>query len=110
MIKIVEADIVRDKIIRLRFSEGTNGDYDLAPLIDHGTVMVQPLENDVVFRRFFLELGALCPPNGFALSGRGIQQRLRELGQLHTVDQVACPTKAQEHAIPPIGINCAFLM
>jgi hypothetical protein len=87
MIKIVEADIVRDKIIRLRFSEGTNGDYDLAPLIDHGTVMVQPLENDVVFRRFFL-----------ALSGRGIQQRLRELGQLHTVDQVACPTKAQEHA------------
>jgi hypothetical protein len=89
MIKIVRADFVQDKVIRLAFSDGTGGDYDLAPLVARGTEMVKSLEDDAFFRRFFLELGALCWPNGFELSGRGIQQRLREQGRLQSVDRVA---------------------
>ena len=89
MIKIVQADFVQDKVIRIALSDGTGGDYDLAPLIARGTEMVKPLEDETYFRRFFLELGALCWPNGFELSGGGIQQRLREQGRLHAVDQVA---------------------
>jgi hypothetical protein len=89
MIKIVRADFVQDKVIRLTFSDGTRGDYDLAPLIAGGTEMVKPLEEETFFRRFFLELGALCWPNGFELSGGGIQHRLREHGRLHAIDQVA---------------------
>jgi hypothetical protein len=89
MIKIAQAELQQDKVIRLVFSDGTGGDYDLAPLIARGTEMVKPLEDEAFFRRFFLELGALCWPNGFELSGGGIQQRLREQGRLHAVDQVA---------------------
>ena len=89
MIKIVQADFMQDKVIRVIFSDGTGGDYDLAPLIARDTQMVKPLEDEAFFRRFFLELGALCWPNGFELSGGGIQQRLREQGMLHTIDQVA---------------------
>jgi len=89
MIKIVQAELSKDKVIRLTFSDGTGGDYDLAPLIARGTEMVKPLEDDAFFRRFFLELGALCWPNGFELSGSGIQQRLQEQARLHPIDQVA---------------------
>jgi hypothetical protein len=60
MIKIVQADFVQDKVIRISFSDGTGGDYDLAPLIACGTEMVNPLEDETYFRRFFLALGALC--------------------------------------------------
>ena len=89
MIKIVKAESLRDRIIRLEFSDGTTGDYDLRPLIARGTEMVSPLERDEVFHQFFLELGALCWPNGFELSGGGIQQRLREQGKLRPLDRVA---------------------
>ena len=89
MIKIVQGELQQDKVIRLVFSDGTGGDYDLAPLIARGTEMVKPLEDEAFFRRFFLELGALGWPNGVELSGGGIQQRLREQGRLHAVDQVA---------------------
>jgi hypothetical protein len=89
MIKIVQAHFMQEKIIRLAFSDGTTGDYDLAPLIARGAEMVKPLEDDAFFRRFFLELGALCWPNGFELSGGGIQQRLRQQGRLHGIEQVA---------------------
>jgi hypothetical protein len=89
MIKIVQADFVQDKVIRLAFSDGTGGDYDLAPLIARETEMVKPMEDAAFFQRFFLELGALCWPNGFELSGGGIQRRLREQGRLQSIDQVA---------------------
>lgn len=89
MIKIVKADLLRDRLVRLEFSDGTTGDYDLQPLIARGTEMVTPLESDVFFQQFFLELGALCWPNGFELSGGGIQQRLREQGTLRPLDRVA---------------------
>lgn len=89
MIKIVRAEYQQDRTIRLEFSDGTTGDYDLQPLIARGTEMVKPLEETELFQRFFLELGALCWPNGFELSGGGIQQRLREQGKLHPLDRVA---------------------
>jgi hypothetical protein len=89
----VRADFVQDKVIRLAFSDGTGGYYDLAPLIGRGTEMVKFLEDETFFRRFFLELGALCWPNGFELSGGGIQRRLREQGRLRSIDRVACTRK-----------------
>jgi len=89
MIKIVKAEFLQDRVIRLDFSDGTRGDYDLQHLIARGTEMVKPLENEDFFRQFFLELGALCWPNGFELSGGGIQRRLREEGELLPLDRVA---------------------
>ena len=89
MIKILKADYLHDKVIRLEFSDGTQGDYDLQPLIEQGTEMVAPLANDAFFRQFFLELGALCWPNGFDLSARGIQHRMKERNKLKSIGEAA---------------------
>jgi hypothetical protein len=88
MIKIIRAIYLKDRTIRLEFSDSTTGDYDLHPLVACATEMVKPLEDGVFFQQFFLEIGALCWPNGFDLSGSGIQQRLREQGALRALAQV----------------------
>ena len=51
--------------------------------------MVKPLEDEQFFKQFFLELGALCWPNGFELSAQGIQRRLKERSKLQRVGEVA---------------------
>ena len=71
MIKIVGAMPVRDRILRLEFSDGSSGDYDLAPLIARDTSLTSMLADDAYFSRFFPELGALSWPNGFELSAFG---------------------------------------
>lgn len=89
MIKILKADYLYDRVIRLEFSDGTQGDYDLQPLIEKDTEMVKPLADEAFFRQFFLELGALCWPNGFDLSAQGIQLRLKERNKLQSIGKAA---------------------
>lgn len=86
MIKIVKAEFLQARTLWLEFSDGTAGAYDLRPLIARGTEMVTPLEDNEIFAQFFMELGALCWPNGFELSGSSIAWRLREQGKLYPLD------------------------
>jgi len=51
--------------------------------------MVKPLRDDAFFQQFFLELGALCWPNGFDLSALGIQHRLKERNRLQFIQKAA---------------------
>ena len=89
MIKIVRATPLQDRILRLEFSDGTSGDYDLAPLITRGTNLTNMLADERYFRRFFLELGALAWPNGFELAPGAIHRQLRERGALRPPARVA---------------------
>lgn len=89
MIKILKANYLHNKVIRLEFSDGTWGDYDLQSLIEQKTEMVRPLLDSTFFQQFFLELGALCWPNGFDLSATGIQHRLKERSMLQSIEKVA---------------------
>ncbi len=84
MIKIVKAEYLEHKIIRLWFSDQTVGDYDLQPLLDKQTELVTPLQDEVYFKQFFLELGALCWKNGLELSPGNIHFKLREQGKLQS--------------------------
>ncbi|MCQ8106109.1 DUF2442 domain-containing protein [Methylomonas sp. SURF-2] len=84
MIKIVKAEYLEHKIIRLWFSDQTVGDYDLQPLLDKQTELVTPLQDEVYFKQFFLELGALCWKNGLELSPGNIHNKLRQQGKLQT--------------------------
>ena len=68
MIKIIQAQYVQQRILRLYFSDNSYGDYDLQPLIDRQTELVMALNDEVYFKQFFLELGALCWPNAFIKS------------------------------------------
>jgi hypothetical protein len=86
MIKIVRATVLDDHQIRLEFSDGSFGDYDLAELVARNTEMVRPLAKPAFFTSFFLELGALCWPNGLELSAPSLQRRLAEQGRLRRTD------------------------
>lgn len=89
MIKIIQAQYVQQKILRLHFSDNSWGDYDLQPLIDRQTELVIPLEDEHYFKQFFLELGALCWRNGLELSPGNIYRKLEEQQQLHHKPKVA---------------------
>lgn len=59
------------------------------PLLARNTELTRPLMNPDYFKRFFLDLGALCWPNGFELSPEAIHQRLDQIGALHRTARVA---------------------
>ena len=85
MIKIVSATALQGSVIRLVFSDGSEGDLDLNFAISRKTVLTAALANPEYFRGFFLELGALCWPNGLEFSAPGLQTRLEQAGALrHT--------------------------
>jgi hypothetical protein len=83
MIKIIQAQYVEKKVLRLCFSDSSYGDYDLQLLIDRKTELTLPLEDEVYFKQFFLELGALGWRNGLELSPSNIHRKLAEQQQLH---------------------------
>ncbi|MEY3785803.1 MAG: hypothetical protein RLZ75_8 [Pseudomonadota bacterium] len=89
MIKIIQAQYLQQRILRLYFSDNSFGDYDLQPLIDRQTELVQPLQNETYFKEFFLELGALCWRNGLELSPSNIHKKLAEQQRLHYETKVA---------------------
>jgi len=82
MIKILRAQALANHVIRLDFSDGSTGDYDLTELIMRDTEMVRPLVAPTFFADFFLELGALCWRNGFELSAASLHRKLAERGGL----------------------------
>ena len=82
MIKLVAAERVTDREIRLEFSDRSRGTFDFTPFLDAATPMTAPLRAPEFFRQFFIELGALAWPNGFDLSAESLQRRLSELGRL----------------------------
>ena len=89
MIKIIRAVYLRQKVLRLYFSDSSWGDYDLQPLLDRQTELTLPLNDDAYFQQFFLELGALCWPNGLELSPGSIHKKLEEHQELHCDTKVA---------------------
>lgn len=60
MIKLVSASLLHDKVLRLAFNDGSEGDLDFAPVLARETPLTRPLAQSSDFGRFFLELGALC--------------------------------------------------
>ena len=88
MIKIVQARPATGTKISLMFSDGSRGEFDVAALIERKTELTAPLLDEHFRNRFFLELGALCWPNGLALSAASIHRRLLADGILQS-EQVA---------------------
>lgn len=82
MIKIVEATVVRGSTLRLEFSDGRAGDLDIPAFLARDTSLTRPLREPEYFRRFFLELGALCWPNGLELSAGSLYRAIEQRGAL----------------------------
>jgi hypothetical protein len=82
MIKLVAASVLHDRVLRLTFSDGSEGDLDFAPILVRDTVLTRPLSTAEYFATFFLELGALCWSNGLEFSARSLHEKLKQLGAL----------------------------
>ena len=82
MIKITKAIFQADVEIRLQFSDGSFGIMDFSETIAKKTSLTQPLENSDFFQRFFIELGALCWPNGLEFSAASLYNKLEASGKL----------------------------
>ena len=78
MIKLTRATHLHDHVIRLEFSDGSWGDYDMEPLFERGGPMVEPLRDPAYFKRFFIDDGALAWPNGLDLSADALHRRMAE--------------------------------
>ena len=89
MIKILRATHLRDSVIDLEFSDGSVGAYDVSPLLERDTELTRPLSDLEYLRRFFIDFGALCWPNGLELSPGAIHRRLDESGALRRGPRVA---------------------
>ena len=80
MIKLVSASLVSGKVLRLAFSDGSAGECDFTELLARDTALTRPLAQGEYFARFFLELGALCWPNGLEFSARSLRERMKRSG------------------------------
>lgn len=83
MIKVLQLRPLGVFQLELSFSDGSQGVLDGAEyLASRNGPMLEPLRNAVYFARCFVEVGALCWPNGFELS----PSRAQELCHLTVTD------------------------
>jgi Protein of unknown function (DUF2442) len=83
MIKIVHAKWAKDQVVVLAFSDGSEGEYEFSPLLAKDTPLTLPLKETALFQRFFLEMGALCWPNGLEFSAAKLHGDLLAANRLH---------------------------
>lgn len=89
MIKLVHAKWVGDSKLSLAFSDGSQGIYDFDTLLAKNTELTLPLKDTAAFQRFFLELGALCWPNGLEFSASKLHSELAASGALLNAEHAA---------------------
>ena len=77
MIKIIEVRYLGDFQIGLQFSSGFEGVFDGHLLLQRQGPLLEPLRSEDYFRRFFVDAGALCWPNGLELSPTRLRETCR---------------------------------
>ena len=78
MIKIKQVWPLSDFRLKLEFSDGTSGTYDLSQRVAQTGPMVQPLKDPEFFARVFLEDGAPTWPNGYDLAPWALHKELED--------------------------------
>lgn len=68
MIKVLEARYLGGSELALRFSDGKEGVFDGLAFLKQNGPLLDALRDEAFFRRAFIDMGALCWPNGLELS------------------------------------------
>lgn len=68
MIKVIEAKYRGNFEVMLVFSDGSAGIFDGKTLLKRQGPLLDALREESFFKRFFIDMGALCWPNGLELS------------------------------------------
>lgn len=71
--------------LRVRFSDGSEGEHDFTAMTHEPGSMLEPLRDEAYFARVFLELGALTWPNGFDISPEWLRREMAAAGELARV-------------------------
>ena len=85
MVDVLRVKALPDCRLWLRFSDGSEGVYDLSGIVGGEGEMVVPLKSPEYFDRVFVELGAPTWPNGFDLDPINLYLELRDAGVLKHV-------------------------
>lgn len=85
LIKVVETRALDEHRLWIRFSNGKQGVHDFAGLLAEGGTMVEPLRDPAMFKRVFLEFGALTWPNGFDCDSIALHDDMAAAGELTPV-------------------------
>lgn len=75
MIKVIEANYKGNFEIALAFSDGSEGVFDGKSLLKHQGPLLDALREEKFIKRFFIDMGALCWPNGLELSPARLHER-----------------------------------
>ncbi|AXK81425.1 DUF2442 domain-containing protein [Pseudolabrys taiwanensis] len=71
--------------LRLRFSDGSEGVHDFAPMVAEPGPVMEPLRDEQYFARVFLEFGAPTWPNGFDIAPEWLRREMAAAGELSQV-------------------------
>jgi hypothetical protein len=82
IIKIVGVEKLGGYRLRLRFSDGTEGEHDFSEVVAMPGPMVVPLRSPEFFARAFLQLGTLTWPNGYDLDSIALHDEMEAAGRL----------------------------
>jgi len=82
IIHVIKVEKLGGYRLRLRFSDGSEGERDFWDMIAEGGEMVEPLRDQAFFAGVFIECGVLMWPNGFALDSIALHMEMKEGGLL----------------------------
>jgi hypothetical protein len=83
IVKIVKVEPLGGHRLRLRFSDGSEGERDFSDIVEEGGPMLEPLNDPSFFAQVFLEFGTLSWPNGFDLDSIALHDEMQRAGLLH---------------------------
>jgi Protein of unknown function (DUF2442) len=71
--------------LRVRFSDGREGEHDFSAMVNDPGPMLEPLRNEAYFAQGFLEFGAPTWPNGFDIAPEWLRREMAAAGELTRV-------------------------
>jgi hypothetical protein len=89
MIKLTQVTPQSNFCLKLVFSDHSCGVLDFKPSLQRTGSLLKPLRDPIYFARCFIEMGAVCWPNGLELSAESLRQKLLTSGALHESTQEA---------------------
>ena len=83
--KVTRLENLGDFRLRLRFSDGSEGEHDFSDMTNEPGPMLEPLRDATYFARVFLEFGAPTWPNGFDIAPEWLRREMAAAGELTRV-------------------------
>ena len=80
--KVMQLEKLGGFRLRVRFSDGSEGEHDFGAMVNEPGPMLEPLRDPAFFARVFLEFGAPTWPNGFDISPEWLRREMAAAGEL----------------------------